>query len=93
MSFSFLFDCPTKKKSFLKRVRKSKKTNPQKKTVVADLFYGASIISFTAGSIIKGVLDIYGTTNSNIKFYWILGIMLLIVASIYGLINHLKSKK
>ena len=40
--------------------------------------YNAAVATFTFGSIIEGVLQIYGTTNSKIYVYLIIGIMLLI---------------
>ncbi|MBO4733352.1 MAG: hypothetical protein J5662_02625, partial [Clostridia bacterium] len=43
----------------------------------SDFLYCGSISVFTAGSITKGVLDIYGTENSNMKVYLILGFVLL----------------
>lgn len=41
-------------------------------------FYNASIATFTIYSIIKGVLDIYGTTNNLINVYLIIGTILFI---------------
>ncbi|MEA4973623.1 hypothetical protein SDC9_87682 [bioreactor metagenome] len=35
--------------------------------------YNAGIAAFTVGSIFKGVLDIYGTTNALVHVYWYLG--------------------
>lgn len=40
----------------------------------------AAIVTLTAGSLIKGVLDIYGTTSSLTIVYPLLGIGLLIAA-------------
>lgn len=40
--------------------------------------YNAGIATLTIGSIIKGVLDIYGTTNWKVYIYLLLGIALLI---------------
>ena len=45
---------------------------------ISDKLFGYSIITFTFGSIIKGVLDIYGTTNGKVYVYLIVGIVLLI---------------
>lgn len=42
--------------------------------------YNASIANFTIYSLIKGVLDIYGTTNSKINIYLILGIIFIILS-------------
>ena len=40
----------------------------------------SSIITFTLGFIIKGILDIYGTTNSLLSLYLIFGIILFILS-------------
>ena len=39
--------------------------------------YHAAIAALTVGSIMKGVMDIYGTTNILIRLYWIAGIIFL----------------
>ena len=39
----------------------------------------AGISFLTVGSLIKGILDIYGTTNKLNLFYWIFGIILIII--------------
>ena len=49
-----------------------------KTNYISNSLYNASIITFTVGSIIKGVLDIYGTTNQLIIFYLIGGVILII---------------
>ena len=43
--------------------------------------YHSGIAAFTVGSIIRGVLDIYGTTNSLTSYYGIAGISLLIAGA------------
>lgn len=45
---------------------------------VARNLYHSGISTLTAGSIIRGVLDIYGTTNALTGCYWLFGTMLLI---------------
>ena len=40
--------------------------------------YNCSILTFTLASIIKGILDIYGTTNKLIYVYLIAGLILII---------------
>ena len=40
-------------------------------------FYHAGIATLTVGSLLCGVLEIYGTTNSLSSYYWIAGIALL----------------
>lgn len=55
--------------------------------------YNCSILTFTLGSIMKGFLDIYGTTNNLINVYSKLGIILIIVSIIVNVLYNLKSKK
>ncbi len=54
--------------------------------------YHSGIATLTVGSIIKGVLDIYGTTNSLVKYYFIFGISSIILSLILY-IKQLTSKK
>jgi len=35
--------------------------------------YNAGIATLTIGSIMKGVMEIYGTTNDILRIYWIVG--------------------
>lgn len=35
--------------------------------------YNAGIAALTVGSIMKGVMEIYGTTNDILQIYWIVG--------------------
>ncbi len=44
--------------------------------------YHSGIATLTMGSIIRGVLDIYGTTSYLSKVYWIVGIPLILAAII-----------
>ena len=41
--------------------------------------YDLGIITLTIGSIMKGILDIYGTTNKLINIYLIIAIGLIII--------------
>ena len=50
--------------------------------VLSHNLFKSSILTFTLGSIPKGVLDIYGTTNSLIIVYLILGLILFILSII-----------
>ena len=50
--------------------------------IISHNLFKSSIITFTLGSILKGVLDIYGTTNKLIITYLILGLILLIISII-----------
>ena len=41
--------------------------------VAARNFYHAGVAAWTVGSFMKGVLEIYGTTNRLIRVYWVAG--------------------
>ena len=40
--------------------------------------YHSGIATLTVGSVIRGVLDIYGTTNGLSEYYWIAGFLLIL---------------
>jgi len=42
--------------------------------------WGSGIATLTVGSVFHGILDIYGTTGSLSKVYFIVGAVLLLVA-------------
>ncbi len=44
--------------------------------------YRCGIATLTVGSILKGVLDIYGTTNQLLSLYWIVGGILLVAGAV-----------
>ena len=50
--------------------------------------YNCSIITLTIGSIIKGFLDIYGTTNNLIIVYLVVSISLVIISLIINIIHN-----
>jgi len=50
--------------------------------------YNAGIATLTVGSIMNGVLEIYGTTNVLADIYWFAGIPLILA----GLISYLAAK-
>lgn len=41
--------------------------------------YHSGIGTLTAGSIVEGVLEIYGTTNSKTNLYWAVGVLLVVL--------------
>ena len=47
--------------------------------------YHAAITTFTIGSIMKGVLEIYGTTSALLPVYWIAGGLLIAGAVILNI--------
>ena len=49
-------------------------------TNIGITIYNLSIITFTLGSIMKGVLEIYGTTNKLVSSYFIIGLILFILS-------------
>lgn len=53
-------------------------------TKLSKNFFSMSIYTFTFFSVIKGVLDIYGTTNNLIISYLIVGILLLVSSIIFN---------
>ncbi|MBO5070842.1 MAG: hypothetical protein J6C37_10865 [Roseburia sp.] len=53
--------------------------------ILAKNLYHAGIATLTVGSVLQGVLDIYGTTNSLIRFYWVVGAVLILI----GIISYL----
>ena len=55
--------------------------------------YHSGIATLTVGSIIQGVLEIYGTTNRLVKYYWILGVILVITGILLYIIQIIRSKR
>ena len=47
--------------------------------VIARNLYHAGLATLTAGSIVCGILEIYGTTNALTNYYWIFGIAFLLL--------------
>lgn len=56
---------------------------------LSEWLYHSSIATLTVGSIIRGVLDIYGTTNQLIQWYWYAGAALIAAAMLLCLIKIL----
>ncbi len=54
--------------------------------------YHCGIATLTVGSIVRGVLEIYGTTNSLVKYYWLVGISLLIAGGLTYLFQFLRNR-
>ena len=50
--------------------------------------YHAGIATLTVGCIMKGVLEIYGTTNRLLSFYWYIGIPLIVLAVVLYLVSE-----
>jgi len=55
--------------------------------------YHAGIATLTVGSIMRGVLEIYGTTNSLVRWYTIAGLALVITGLAIYAVQALAGKK
>ncbi len=55
--------------------------------------YNSGVATLTIGSIVEGVLEIYGTTNKQIFVYWIAGIQFVLIGMLLYLIGTLFEKK
>lgn len=55
--------------------------------------YNAGIATVTVGSIMEGVLDIYGTTNDLLGFYWYIGFGLIAAGILLYLFGMIIAKK
>lgn len=58
----------------------------------AALCYHGSIASVTVGFIMKGVLDIYGTTNRLLFVYWVFAGLLFVAAVVLHFVKPEKRK-
>ncbi len=54
--------------------------------------YHSGIATLTVGSIIRGVLEIYGTTNRLVKYYWLSGMILVVVGILLYAIQIVRSR-
>ena len=50
--------------------------------VAAENLYACGIATLTIGSMLRGALDIFGTTNSLLKYYWIVGAAFVVTGAI-----------
>lgn len=53
----------------------------------ATMLYHTGIAVLTVSSLLRGVLDIYGTSNHLIGYFWIIGIVLVVVGVILGILS------
>ena len=56
-------------------------------------FWDSGILTLTVGSVFKGVLDIYGTTNWLWGVYPVAGAVLLLSGIVFGAMNDGKQKE
>lgn len=58
--------------------------------------YHSGVVSLTCGSVVQGVLDIYGTTNRLIYFYFNFGMLFcgaaLVISIVWFIIKSIKTK-
>lgn len=55
--------------------------------------YHAGIETLTSGSIMQGVLEIYGTTNHLLIIYWWLGSLLVLISILFYAITVFKDRR
>lgn len=60
---------------------------------IARNLYHAGIATLTVGSIVRGVLEIYGTTNALSRFYWIAGVGFVLFGVAVGFLPRVLSRK
>lgn len=60
---------------------------------ISNNLYKMSLYTFTFGSIMKGVLDIYGTTNNKLLIYLIVGLVLFALSVIWQVVKSVVSGK
>ena len=60
---------------------------------ISNSLYKMSLYTFTFGSIMKGVLDIYGTTNNKLLIYLIVGLVLFALSVVWQVVNSVVSGK
>lgn len=60
---------------------------------IARSIYHAGIAALTVGSLVSGVLEIYGTTNPLTLVYWIVGGVLAVLGTAVYLISLSKNRK
>ncbi len=53
--------------------------------MAAENLYACGVATLTLGSLLTGVLQIYGTTNDLIQYYWLVGIGFAILGIIFYL--------
>lgn len=55
--------------------------------------YNAGIATVTVGSIMEGVLEIYGTTNDLLRLYWYVGLGLIAAGILLYILAPIKLKE
>ena len=56
---------------------------------ISNSLYKMSLYTFTFGSIMKGILDIYGTTNNKLLIYLIVGLVLFALSVVWQVVKRI----
>ena len=62
-------------------------------SALARNLYHSGIATLTVGSIVRGVLDIYGTTNSLSRYYWFVGFFTVAAGVVIGSVSYFLPQK
>ncbi len=68
-------------------------TNKPKPSGIAPQLYHSGIATLTVGSIMKGVFEIYGSSNAKSAVYTPVGIALVVAAAVLLIYNEIKVKQ
>lgn len=60
---------------------------------VARNLYHSGIATLTVGSVVQGVLEIYGTTNALSDYYWSVGIVLIVIGVVAGIVSFFLQRR
>lgn len=71
----------------------ARKGNGRYPGTVARNVYHSGIAALTVGSIMRGVLDIYGTTNSLVGYYFVAGFVLVIAGILLFLCSEMSGNR
>ena len=59
----------------------------------ASRLYNLGVATLAAGSCVKGVLDIYGTTSLYMPVYWVVGAALIVIGLMVYIIGAARKRK
>ena len=60
---------------------------------IARNLYHSGIATLTVGSVVQGVLEIYGTTNALSDYYWSVGIVLIVIGVAAGIVGFFLQRR
>ena len=60
---------------------------------IAGNLYHSGIATLTVGSVVQGVLEIYGTTNALSDYYWSVGIVLIVIGVVAGIVGFFLQRR